>query len=132
MVFLLIPHIVRESVLTDQNTRAIDTGTSDSRSSCIHNDDAGTGDARLPAVWRTPDAHGLQTPDDGGECGVVDDPADGPAGTACAARRRRSPVERAGGCYCCARSDCGLLPVSLSVVPPAVNAGSRAARSRWR
>ncbi len=30
IVFLLIPHIVRESMLTDQNTRAIYTGTSQS------------------------------------------------------------------------------------------------------
>jgi general secretion pathway protein D len=30
IVFLLIPHIVRESILTDQNTRAIYTGTSQS------------------------------------------------------------------------------------------------------
>ncbi len=39
VVFLLIPHIVRESILTDQNTRAIYTGTSQSIE-LIHNDKA--------------------------------------------------------------------------------------------
>jgi len=39
IVFLLIPHIVRESVLTDENTRAIYTGTSQSIE-LIHQDPA--------------------------------------------------------------------------------------------
>ena len=39
IVFLLIPHIVRESILTDQNTRAIYTGTSQSID-LIHQDPA--------------------------------------------------------------------------------------------
>jgi general secretion pathway protein D len=39
IVFLLIPHIVRESLLTDQNTRAIYTGTSQSID-LIHRDPA--------------------------------------------------------------------------------------------
>lgn len=39
VVFLLIPHIVRESILTDENTRPIYTGTSSSIE-LIHNDKA--------------------------------------------------------------------------------------------
>jgi general secretion pathway protein D len=39
IVFLIIPHIVRESILTDENTRAIYTGTSQSVE-LIHNDPA--------------------------------------------------------------------------------------------
>ena len=42
IVFLLIPHIVRESMLTDQNTRAIYTGTSQSIE-LLHNDRPGAG-----------------------------------------------------------------------------------------
>jgi len=43
IVFLLIPHIVRESVLTNMNTRAIDTGTGQSIE--LRHDAAGAGEA---------------------------------------------------------------------------------------
>ena len=56
IVFLLIPHIVRESVVTDENTRIIDTGTSQQielrhgsrdKSHAVETSDIGNGDLKV-------------------------------------------------------------------------------------
>ena len=56
IVFLLIPHIVRESVVTDENTRIIDTGTSQQielrhgsrdKSYAVETSDIGNGDLKV-------------------------------------------------------------------------------------
>ena len=88
IVFLLIPHIVRESVLTRLNMRAIDTGTSQSIE--LHREggaaigadptDAEAGPSAIqPAVCTG----------DGGERGSFDGPAD-----AAAVQRPLKPFQR--------------------------------------
>ena len=62
IVFLLIPHIVRESLLTDQNTRAIYTGTSTSID-LIHRDKAQMQEAEdTSLVGMSPNLQPAQSP----------------------------------------------------------------------
>ncbi len=73
IVFLIIPHIVRESILTDENTRAIYTGTSQSVELLRKAPSA------APTVESAEGGAGgeLVADDLGGECGVGDDCEDG-------------------------------------------------------
>ncbi len=57
IVFILIPHIVRESVLTRLNTRAIDTGTSTDVE--LRHSDSPLADALFPANPGAPPASGV-------------------------------------------------------------------------
>ena len=73
IVFLIIPHIVRESILTDENTRAIYTGTSQSvellRKAPGAAADGGELGGRAGGEFVAKDV--------GCQCGVVDDCEDG-------------------------------------------------------
>ena len=97
IVFLLIPHIVRESILTDQNTRPIYAGTSRAVE-LIHNANAGNAAQLSTAAPRTPDggtsaanaaaamlpqmAAAAQPPSPAAANAAATAPASGPAGSA--------------------------------------------------
>src|SRR6185312_4206129 len=54
IVFLIIPHIVRDSILTDENTRAIYTGTGQAVELIRHGSEASTGAPQAPNAVYTP------------------------------------------------------------------------------
>jgi len=54
IVFLIIPHIVRESILTDENTRAIYAGTGQTVELIRHGSEASTGAPQAPNAVYTP------------------------------------------------------------------------------
>ena len=54
IVFLIIPHIVRDSILTDENTRAIYTGTGQAVELIRHGSEASTGEPKASNAVYTP------------------------------------------------------------------------------
>jgi general secretion pathway protein D len=61
IVFLMIPHIVRESMLTDENTRAIYTGTSQAVELIRKDPSKATAESKLPMNGTTAPAGGQTT-----------------------------------------------------------------------
>jgi general secretion pathway protein D len=110
IVFLLIPHIVRESILTDQNTRAIYTGTSQAVE-LIRN--AGAGPVATP-VSATPERNSA------GETSAANAAAAVLPQIAAAAQPPTAPgVNPAVGAATAAGAGASVAPLSLSVVTPA-------------
>jgi general secretion pathway protein D len=112
IVFLLIPHIVRESILTDQNRRAIYTGTSQSIE-LLHNQ----------PVVRAPAAVGNisgMTPNAGGSTTAANAAAAMIPQLAAAAQPVQAPPVGGGAAAAAAASVAGA-PLSVSMVPAAIN-----------
>ena len=110
-MFLIIPHIVRESILTDENTRAIYTGTSQSVELMRKEPSAESGGGELGGS----SAGEFVADDLGGECGVVDDWQDGcgqQAGDAGARWRT---------CIMAADGTMSATPMTLAVTPGMAN-----------
>ena len=106
VVFLLIPHIVRESILTEQNTRAIYTGTSQSIE-LIHNDKA------------------VRSTTAGGDAGALPSPAGSAANYASAMvgqmAAQAQPQQQPGTNAPAAASSTAATPLNVTIVPGAMN-----------
>ncbi len=124
IVFLLIPHIVRSSILTEDNTKPIYTGTSQSIE-LIRHDVTSTGPASLPATVPAA-ARPAPTPITAANAAAA------MAGQLAEAARPPSPAAQPGipavspapapiSAANAAAANMTTSPVSLAVVPPSMN-----------
>jgi general secretion pathway protein D len=120
IVFLVIPHIVRESVLTDQNTRAIYTGTSNSidlirKTPEQMKADAPVAETDMPGMTRqttsAANAASAMIPKLAADARPLPPPGANPAANAASAALNSPAMGVAGS------------PIQMSVVPAANNQG---------
>ena len=122
IVFVLIPHIVRESVLTRLNTRAIDTGTGSSvelRRDPNPRDDGGTYIEPEPARMKSSDSTAANAAS--AMVQQMQQQATRPSPPAVPSATPVStpaPGATAPGSGAAAKQSAGWFPVTLSVVPP--------------
>jgi len=117
IVFLVIPHIVRESVITRLNTAAIDTGTSNSIALRHVDEDLTQGAATTPGLVRNPAApESISSAANAATAALQTMHQDGQQQTASAASAAAAAVNPTGGAQPVPGG-----PVSLSVVPANAN-----------
>ena len=117
IVFLVIPHIVRESVITRLNTAAIDTGTSSSIALRHVDEDLTQGAATTPGLVRNPAApESISSAANAATAALQTMHQDGQQQTASAASAAAAAVNPTGGAQPVPGG-----PVSLSVVPANAN-----------
>ena len=117
IVFLLIPHIVRESIITDENTRAIYTGTSQSIE-LIRQDPA---KGRLQTASANAAGAGLDGINNGRQQTSAANAASAMLGQLAAQARPLAPGGEAMPNAAAAAAPGAVPPVSVAVTPPAMN-----------